>query len=68
MTAYAVSDEDFTAVERARSAMYASLAVVEAVPVFIRHMEPLNRNLHRHESKYARRCAGPTNKSGRARS
>lgn len=65
--AFYVSDEDFPAVERGRSACYLSTAIVEAVPAFVRHMEPLNR-AHRHESKYARFGCGPRNKSGRARS
>ena len=65
--AYFVEDADFASTERARSASYASATVVEAVPAFVRNMEPL-RHGHRHESKYAKRGMGPRNKSGKARS
>ena len=65
--AYFVEDSDFAAVERARSIAYASTAVVEAVPCFIRNVEPLHRG-HRQEQKYRLRGMGPRNRSGKARS
>jgi hypothetical protein len=37
-------------------------------PVIIRHTEPRKRDRQRHETKYAMRGQGPTNKSGRAKS
>jgi len=37
-------------------------------PLPVRHTEPQKRDRQRHETKYAMRGAGPTNKSGKAKS
>jgi hypothetical protein len=67
---HAPNDEEFAWLVGQEHALQAELDASAALPVTVRNTEPRQwtRPFPKHETKYALRSQGPTNKSGKARS